>query len=65
MKVDTNTKGNTYWFMFKVSNFIVGQKYKFNVMNFTRNVEIFYNNGMNVLTKVEGKNINTNNNQEL
>jgi hypothetical protein len=34
-------------------------------MNFTRNVEIFYNNGMNVLTKVEGKNIKTNDKEEL
>lgn len=24
MKVDTNTRGNTYWFMFKVSNFKIG-----------------------------------------
>ena len=55
MKVDTNTKGNTYWFMFKVSEFKVGQKYKFNIVNFTRNVEKFYNSGMNICTKTEKK----------
>ena len=55
MKVDTNTKGNTYWFMFKVSEFKVGQKYKFNVVNFTRNVEKFYNAGMNICCKSEVK----------
>ena len=42
MKVDTNTRGNTYWFMFKVTNFTVGQKYKFNLVNFSRNAEKFY-----------------------
>ena len=55
MKVDTNTKGNTYWFNFKVSEFKVGQKYKFNIVNFTRNVEKFYNAGMNICTKSEAK----------
>ena len=43
MKVDTNTRGNTYWFMFKVSDFAIGQKYKFNIMNFSRNMDKFYN----------------------
>ena len=43
MKVDTNTRGNTYWFMFKVSDFAVNQKYKFNIMNFSRNMDKFYN----------------------
>jgi hypothetical protein len=55
MKVDTNTRGNTYWFMFKVSEFQNGAKYKFNIMNFTRNVEKFYSSGMNICTKVEKK----------
>jgi hypothetical protein len=55
MKVDTNTKGNTYWFMFKVSEFLQGAKYKFNIMNFTRNVEKFYSSGMNICTKIEKK----------
>ena len=40
MKVDTNTRGNTYWFMFKVSDFQVGIKYKFNILNFTRNFPV-------------------------
>jgi hypothetical protein len=54
MKVDTNTKGNTYWFMFKVSDFQVGMTYKFNILNFSRNLEKFYKQGMNVFTKVDG-----------
>jgi hypothetical protein len=53
MKVDTNTKGNSYWFMFKVTNFRIGTKYTFNVMNFTRSMYLFYNNKMNILTKAE------------
>jgi hypothetical protein len=54
MKVDTNTKGNTYWFMFKVSEFQAA-RYKFNILNFTRNVDKFYSQGMNVCTKLEKK----------
>jgi len=53
MKVDSNTKGNTYWFMFKVTNFRVGQKYTFNILNFTRSLEKFYKDKMNILTKAE------------
>ena len=53
MKVDTNTRGNTYWFYFKVSNFRIGQRYTFNIYNFTRNLDKFYQAGMNVLTMAE------------
>ena len=53
MKVDTNTRGNTYWFNFKVSNFIIGKRYTFNVFNFTRNLDKFYQAGMNVMTMAE------------
>lgn len=53
MKVDTNTRGNTYWFMFKVSYFRVGKKYKFNIMNFTRSMDKFYKDKMNIVTKAE------------
>lgn len=42
MKVDSNTRGNTYWFHFKVQNFRVGQRYTFNLFNFTRSMEKFY-----------------------
>ena len=51
MKVDSNTKGNTYWFMFKVTNFIVGQTYTFHILNFTRSIEKFYKDKMNIVTK--------------
>ena len=53
MKVDTNTKGNTYWFLFRVTNFQIGQKYTFNIFNFTRSLDKFYKSGMNVLTRAE------------
>lgn len=55
MKVDTNTRGNSYWFYFKVTNFRVGQRYSFNVYNFTRSMDKFYQQGMNVLTKAESE----------
>ena len=54
MKPDTNTRGNTFWFMFKVANFQVGQDVTFNIYNFSRNVDTFYNDKMNVFTKVMG-----------
>lgn len=53
IKVDTNTRGNTYWFYFKVSNFIIGMKYKFNILNFTRSLENFYQQGMNIVTRAD------------
>lgn len=52
MKVDTNTRGNTHWFYFKVSNFLQGVTYRFNILNFTRSISNFYTNGMNVLKRV-------------
>ena len=55
MKVDTNTRGNTYWFMYKVTDFMVGVRYRFNILNFTRNLDIFYNQGMNIVMKRERK----------
>lgn len=53
LKVDSNTKGNTYWFYYGIQNFRVGQRYTFNIYNFTRSMEKFYKEGMNVLTKAE------------
>ena len=53
MKVDTNTKGNTYWFMYKVNNFKIGTTARFNILNFTRSMEGFYRDGMNVVTRAE------------
>lgn len=52
MKVDTNTRGNTHWFYFKVSNFQLGLTYRFNILNFTRSINNFYSNGMNVLKRI-------------
>ena len=59
MKVDSNTRGYTYWFMFKVSDFRVGQTYRFNILNFTRDLAKFYSKGMNLVTKVERKSPST------
>lgn len=53
MKVDSNTKGNTYWFYFAVEGFRSNVRYTFNIFNFTRSMEKFYREGMNVLTKAE------------
>ena len=53
MKVDTNTKGNTYWFKFRVRGFKAGSTYKFNICNFSRNMETFYKQGMNIFTRAE------------
>jgi len=39
--------------MFKVSNFKIGQTHKFNILNFTRSMEGFYKDGMNVVTRAE------------
>lgn len=56
MKVDSNTKGNMYWFMFKVTNFKVGQSYRFNILNFTRSMESFYSKKMNIVIRSEDTN---------
>jgi hypothetical protein len=53
MRVDTNTFGNTFWFYFKVSNFLSECLYTFNILNFSRNLSLFYSNGMNILTMSE------------
>ena len=51
MKVDTNTRGKTVFFYFKVTNFRIGKTYTFNILNFTKNLDKFVHNGMNILTK--------------
>jgi hypothetical protein len=52
MKADTNNKGNSFWFNFKVSNVTAGQTIQFNVLNFSRDLKDFYNQGMGVYTKI-------------
>lgn len=49
MRVDSNTKGHTCWFFFKVTNFLNKQRVKFNVANFSRN-SLLYESGMKVYT---------------
>jgi hypothetical protein len=53
IKVDSNTRGNTYWFYFSVEGGRTGVRHTFNIFNFTRSMEKFYREGMNVLTKAE------------
>jgi hypothetical protein len=53
MKVDANTKGNCYWFMFRAKNFKAGQRYTFKILNFTRNMEKFYKMGMEIMMRKE------------
>ena len=52
-KVDTNTKGNTYWFYFKVLRWRSGQTVTFGLLNVARDVSPFYDNGMNILVRSE------------
>lgn len=52
-KVDTNTKGNTYWFYFKVLNWQPGSTVTFNVLNVARDLAPFYSRGMQILTRTE------------
>lgn len=45
MRVDSNTKGHTAWFYFKVSNAAAHQKIKFNIINFSKKY-LLYKDGM-------------------
>ena len=56
LKVDTNTKGNTHWFYFKVSNWQPGRSVTFNIVNLSRDLSKFYSQGMNIMTQFESKN---------
>lgn len=57
-KVDTNTKGNTYWFYFKVLNWKPGATVTFNILNVARDLLPFYSKGMNIWTRTESSNGN-------
>jgi hypothetical protein len=50
LKVDTNTKGQTHWFYFKVQNWVPGSTVTFNIMNMVRDLSSFYNQGMNIVS---------------
>lgn len=56
MRVDSNTKGHTSWFYFKVSNAPSNQKIKFNIINFNKK-HVLYKDGMKpyVFTISNGK----------
>lgn len=45
MRVDSNTKGHTAWFFFKVNGAVPNQKIKFNIVNFGKKY-LLYKDGM-------------------
>jgi hypothetical protein len=53
LKVDTNTRGNTYWFYFKVLNWRPDTTVTFNILNIGRDLSAFYSRGMQILSRVE------------
>lgn len=53
LKVDTNTRGNTYWFYFKVLNWKPDSTATFNILNIGRDLSAFYSRGMQILTRME------------
>lgn len=55
-KVDTNTKGNTYWFYFKVLNWTPKAQATFNILNVARDLAPFYNRGLQVWSRCESTN---------
>jgi len=56
MRVDSNTKGHTSWFYFKVSNFTHKQKIRFNLINFQKS-GLLYKDGMKPYCFRSSKNI--------
>lgn len=55
LKVDTNTRGGSHWFYFKVMNWRPGQTVEFKILNLVRNLQGFYSKGMNIYTRQENK----------
>lgn len=55
MKVDTNTKGNSFWFNFKVYNGRTGCTYTFNFLNFSRDLSTYYDEGMGIKSKPDAE----------
>jgi hypothetical protein len=56
LQVDTNTRGHTHWFYFKVLNWRPESTVKFNILNMGRDLSNFYSRGMNIVTRVESAN---------
>lgn len=56
MRVDTNTKGNTQWFYFAVTNTKQGHTVRFNIKNCTKNYSMFRQGmGPAVFSEVEAE----------
>lgn len=45
MRSDSNTRGHTHWFNFKVKKMEIGKTYKFNICNFSKK-KCLYARGM-------------------
>jgi len=57
LKVDTNTRGGTHWFYFKVLEWWrPGQVVTFNILNMVRDLTRFYGRGMNIMSRTESLN---------
>lgn len=56
LKVDTNTRGGTHWFYFKVLLWRPGQVVTFNILNMVRDLSRFYGRGMNIMSRTESLN---------
>ncbi len=56
LKVDTNTRGGTHWFNFKVLLWRPGQVVTFNILNMVRDLSRFYGRGMNIWSRTESLN---------
>ncbi len=41
LRNDTNTRGHNLWYNFKVSNFVKGKKYTFNICNCTKKKTLY------------------------
>ena len=48
LKPDYNTRGNTQWYYFRVSNTKAGKTYRFNIINLMK-PDSLYNHGMRPL----------------
>ena len=54
MRVDSNTKGHCSWFYFKVWGLKKGERYTFNICNFTKGRSL-YERGMKPYVLRDGK----------
>lgn len=56
MKVDSNTKGHTSWYLYRIKNTRKGRKVKFNICNFHKKSSL-YSKGMKpyMFSRLDGR----------